>query len=322
MSSQAQLVARLEAGPQHDERLHDLAGDRVGLADHAGLGDRRVLHQRALDLERADQVAGRLDDVVAPPDEPEVAVGVAAGEVAGEVPAAGEALAVALLLVEVAAEHRRPARPQRELALLAGVVDLLDASPSRTTTSPCSSRRRIAASMPGQRPAHRARAGCRIAAKLAIMIPPVSVCHQLSWIGQAERLDAPAHGLRVERLADAGDEPQRARGRARARRSAPALHQHAHRRRRGVPDASPARSSRIRYQRSASNSRLVDDARHAVRERRDDPVRRAGHPAGIGGAPEDVVGVEVERAARRWRGARRRPRGRAPRPSACPSCRS
>ena len=66
---------------------------------------RRVLHQRALDLERADQVPGRLDDVVAAADEPEPAVGVAPGQVAGEVPAAGEGLAVAGLVVEVAAHH-------------------------------------------------------------------------------------------------------------------------------------------------------------------------------------------------------------------------
>ena len=57
-----------------DERLDELPGDRIGLADHARLGHGRVLHQRALDLERPDEVAGRLDDVVAPPDEPEVAV--------------------------------------------------------------------------------------------------------------------------------------------------------------------------------------------------------------------------------------------------------
>ena len=52
-----ELVRGLEAGLERDERLDDLAGDRVGLADHAGLGDRRVLEQDALDLERADQVA-------------------------------------------------------------------------------------------------------------------------------------------------------------------------------------------------------------------------------------------------------------------------
>ena len=59
-----QRIVRLEAVLQGDERLDDLTGDRVGLADHAGLGDRRVLHQRALDLEGPDQVAGRLDHVV------------------------------------------------------------------------------------------------------------------------------------------------------------------------------------------------------------------------------------------------------------------
>ena len=40
---------------------------------------------------------------------------------------------------------------------------------------------------------------------------------------------------------------------------------------------------------------LVDHARHAVGERGDDAVGRAGHPAGVGGAPEHVVGVQVER---------------------------
>ena len=43
--------------------------------------------------------------------------------------------------------------------------------------------------------------------------------------------------------------------------------------------------------------RLVDDAGHAVGQRRDDAVARAGDPAGIGGAPEDVVIVQVERVA-------------------------
>ena len=65
--------------------------DWIGLADHAGLGDGGVLHERALDLERADEMAGRLDDVVTPADEPHVAVLVAPCEVAREVPPALEA---------------------------------------------------------------------------------------------------------------------------------------------------------------------------------------------------------------------------------------
>jgi hypothetical protein len=70
---------------------------RVGLADHAGLGNRRVLHQHALHLERADQVAGRLDHVVAAADEPVVAIGIAPHQIAGEIEIAGKALAVARL---------------------------------------------------------------------------------------------------------------------------------------------------------------------------------------------------------------------------------
>jgi hypothetical protein len=116
----AQCVARLRAVGQHDERLDHGAGDRIGLADHARLRDRRVLEQHALDLERSDEMAGGLDHVVAAPDEPVVALGVAPDEVAGEVPALGEAAPVALRLVQVAAEHRRPSGTERELALLSG----------------------------------------------------------------------------------------------------------------------------------------------------------------------------------------------------------
>ena len=63
---------------------------------------------------------------------------------------------------------------------------------------------------------------------------------------------------------------------------------------------------------------LVDDHGHAVRQRRDDAVGGAGDPAGVGRAPEDVVGVQVERVGGRWRGGRRRPRARGRRPSGVP----
>ena len=95
----------------------------------------------ALDLERADQVAGRLDDVVGAPDEPEPAVGVAADDVAGEVPAVGEARSVALVVVQVAAEHRRPPGAQRELAVDVGTRDLDAPGPSRTAARPSLPRR-------------------------------------------------------------------------------------------------------------------------------------------------------------------------------------
>ena len=110
---QERLGIGSKPGPQHDEAWTTVAGDRVGHAVHAGLGHRRVLHQRALHLERTDQVPGRLDDVVGSADEPEVAVGVAArrGRRTGTTRRRSTRRS-APRLVEVAAEHRGPARPQ------------------------------------------------------------------------------------------------------------------------------------------------------------------------------------------------------------------
>ncbi len=85
-----QLVRGLVAVLQRDERLDDLHRHRVRLADDAGFGHGGVLDQRALDLERADEVAGRVDHVVGAADEPEVAVLVFARAVAGDVPAVVE----------------------------------------------------------------------------------------------------------------------------------------------------------------------------------------------------------------------------------------
>jgi hypothetical protein len=85
-----QLLVGRHAGSEDDERLDHRPGGLVGLADHAGLDDGRVFVEHRLHLERSDQVAGGLDDVVAPADEPEVAVGVASREVAGVVPAVDE----------------------------------------------------------------------------------------------------------------------------------------------------------------------------------------------------------------------------------------
>ena len=44
---------------------------------------------------------------------------------------------------------------------------------------------------------------------------------------------------------------------------------------------------------------LVDDHRHAVRERGEHAVRRASDPSGIRRAPEDVLGMQIEREASR-----------------------
>ena len=78
---------------------------------------------------------------------------------------------------------------------------------SLTTSTPPSLWRTTAASMPGNGlPIEPGRIS--IAAKLEIMMPPVSVCHQLSWIGSPSACSPPDHGFRIERLADAGDKAQ------------------------------------------------------------------------------------------------------------------
>ena len=112
----AQRLARLEAVLERDERLHHLAGSRIRNADHADLGDCRMLHQRAFHLERTDEMTRALDDVVRATDKPIIALGVAHGEIAGEIPAASETFAIALFLVEITAHHRGPAGTQRQLA--------------------------------------------------------------------------------------------------------------------------------------------------------------------------------------------------------------
>ena len=157
MSRRSSWLGSAPAG-QHHERLDAGAGDGIGLADHAGLGDVRVRHQRGLDLERADQVPGRLDHVVAAADEPEVAVGVATRQVSRAVPAAYEALAVALGLVQVAAEHRRPARSQGQLALdlRLGELDRLPVLEDQLALVVAGQDARL---HPRQRLAHRSRAG-------------------------------------------------------------------------------------------------------------------------------------------------------------------
>ena len=123
-----------------------------------------------------------------------------------------------------------------------------------------------------------------MAAKLAIMMPPVSVCHQLSWNGwpNASSPQTTASGLRGS--------PTLARKRSGWRsyfldELGAGLHHHPNGGRRGVPhgdplvlqDAVPALGIEVR---------LVDDAGHAVGQRRDDAVGGPGHPAGIGRAPE------------------------------------
>jgi hypothetical protein len=64
------LVSHLE----DDERADHFAAKRIGPARDGGLGDRGMLEESRLDLDRADSVVRDLDDLVRPADEPDVAV--------------------------------------------------------------------------------------------------------------------------------------------------------------------------------------------------------------------------------------------------------
>ena len=130
----AQSLARLHAILQRDEGLDHLSGSRVRDADHANLGDGGVLHERTLDFERPDEMAGALDHVVRPADEPIIAVSIFHREVAGEIPPAGEAFAIAFLFVEIGPHHRRPAWAERKLAHAHGrLISRISPSAARST---------------------------------------------------------------------------------------------------------------------------------------------------------------------------------------------
>ena len=114
---EAEVIGRVDVLVQHHIGLDHLPRNRVGNSDDARLDDGGVLHEDRLDLERTDQMPGRLDDVITTPDKPEIAFLVAASQISADIPAGGEAGLVALGLPEVATEHRWPARPKGEHAV-------------------------------------------------------------------------------------------------------------------------------------------------------------------------------------------------------------
>src|SRR4051794_18551750 len=114
-----ELVRALLALGEHDEGLDDVPTALVGRGDRGRLRHAGVLEQDRLDLERADPVARRDDDVVGPALVPDVAVLVDARGVLGVEPLAAEGLPRGLLVVPVAeGVVRVRARAQADLAPL------------------------------------------------------------------------------------------------------------------------------------------------------------------------------------------------------------
>ena len=264
---------------EHDERLDELAAIRVGHADDGALGDRRMLEERALDLERADAVGRGEDHVVRSADEPEVALLVADGTIARHVPAVAERRVRVVGRLPVAGEERRRTTDQREIALLPRSAHVTRVVDHRDV-------------VPGRREAHRARSDRRLGGvrdEQRVLRLPVAVVDR-----QPERVLEPLDHLGVERLArgDGVAEPGQVRP-----CEAVELREHPVLGRRLAEDGDAElleeRETLLRLERA-----LVEDDLGAVRPRPEEDVPDRLRPAGAGRAPDDVVLVRVEPVAR------------------------
>ena len=109
----------------------------------------------------------------------------------------------------------------------------------------------------------------------------------------AEGVLPPDHRLGIERFTHAGQEAQRAEVVLPSELGS-GLHQHPDGRGGRVPDRHALLFQDVVPARRVELG-LVDDAGHAVGQRRHDAVRRSRHPSRIRRAPEDVAGVQIER---------------------------
>ena len=282
----SELIARLDALHEDDERAQRLTLELVRLADDRGLRDLRMTHESRLDLGVADPVSRDVEDVVCSSLDPEVAVLVHPGDVTGQVdlvePAPVDVLVAVRVLVETT-EHTRPrllydemaARARDGLALF--VVDLCRDARERLRGRARLQRR------DGQRRDHEV-------ARLSL--PPR--VHDRA-VALADELVIPHPCLGVDRLADRTQEPERLHvvlvGMVLAQ-----LHVRPDRGRGGVEDRDlvlldhvppsvglgERRSALVEHRRRAQDHRTVDD------------VAVSRDPTDVGRAPPDVVFFEVE----------------------------
>src|SRR5437588_6086485 len=107
-----QRLVAMDLRLERDERHDSFADDGVGARDDGGLGHRRMVHERRLDLVGRQAVPGDVHHVVDAAEEPEVAVLVPAGAVAGHVDVRAEAAEVVLdVAVGIAVDGPELRRP-------------------------------------------------------------------------------------------------------------------------------------------------------------------------------------------------------------------
>ena len=175
-----QLVARVRAMAftpclTRDEADDGLALQLVGPPDDRGLGDGRVRDERALDFRRAEPVAGDVEHVVDAAHDPEVSVLVAARAVAGEV--------ACLCTRSSRSSCSAPCRRRSSRSIDGHGLRMTSLPPSFGGTSLPSSSTTAASTPKNGSVAVPGLVGVAPGSGV-IMWPPVSVCHQVSTIGQ------------------------------------------------------------------------------------------------------------------------------------------
>ena len=168
-----QLLVRLARFERHEDG-HGLPLQFVGPANRGGFGHVRMADQGALDLDRAEPVPRDVQHVVDAAHDPVVAVRVLAAVVAGQVHVRHFApirLLTAVVVAPDAAQHAGPGLGDHQPAALPGGTGL----PWWST---------MAGTMPGSGLVQLPGLVAIAPGSGLIMMPPVSVCHQVSTIGQ------------------------------------------------------------------------------------------------------------------------------------------
>ena len=170
----------------HDAGERALVPPRVGDADDRRLDDLRVRHEVALELDRRDPLAARLDDVLGPVGDLDVAPLVEGADVAGAQPAVVELLGRRVAVVRAGDPRARGPRSRRPLR--------------RRSAAACRRRRRCAARRPGMTRPVRAR-------QSSSSVDPSSTSFggwrdrgERARLGHAPGLDHPDAVLGLERL--------------------------------------------------------------------------------------------------------------------------
>jgi hypothetical protein len=282
-------IVAFVAGLQGDESDDRLPHQVVRSRDDGGLGDLVVVHQRGFDLEGRETVTGDVHHVVDPAEEPEVPLLVSLRTVAGDVDLGAVLREVGLhVSVGVSPDRPRDGRPRSSedevpaptqgngIAFVIEDVglDARERDRGRPGLELGDPRERRDQDRPG------------------LGLPP-GVDDRRSFA--ADDLPVPDPGLRVDRLAHGPEEPDRREVVLLRELRAPA-HERADRGGRGVEDRRPVRlhDGPPTVLVGPIRRALVHDPRRVVRERPVDDVGVAGDPPAVGGAPEDVVVVDVE----------------------------